>query len=174
MASPLQCEHQKAFIKIHTSLSLSLYLAQWPISDQILQTVPSDQHLNRLAAQLGSEWELVMLDLGLTWADISRCRTDHPHSSHNQVLEALMMWKQTQGRRATVQRLLQSLQNSEIHPYSLKQLFYWGCSIKWKLPHPTMLYVLCVVYFIWLLSFFCYFLILSDRLLIYTINWKYI
>ncbi|GAA6086845.1 death domain-containing protein CRADD [Tachysurus ichikawai] len=97
--------------------------AQWAINKHILQMVPSDQQLNRLAVQLGSESEMVLLDLGLTSVEISRCRADHPHNSHSQVLAALVMWKQTQGRRATVQRLLQSLQNSEIHPSSLNQVF---------------------------------------------------
>ncbi|KAB5566002.1 hypothetical protein PHYPO_G00248040 [Pangasianodon hypophthalmus] len=102
---------------------LSNTSAQWAIPKDILQMVPSDQQLNRLAARLGLEWEMVLLDLGLTSVEISRCRADHPHSSHSQVLAALVMWKQTQGRRATVQRLLQSLQNSEIHPSSLNQVF---------------------------------------------------
>lgn len=97
--------------------------AQWTIPKHILQMVPSDQQLNRLAARLGHEWEMVLLDLGLTSAELSRCRGDHPHASHSQVLEALVMWKQTRGRRATVQRLLQSLQNSEIHVSSLNQVF---------------------------------------------------
>ncbi|XP_060770236.1 death domain-containing protein CRADD-like [Neoarius graeffei] len=102
---------------------LSNTTAQWAIPEHVLQMVPSDQQLNRLAARLGLEWEMVMLDLGLTSVDISRCRADHPHSSHSQVLAALVMWKQTQGRRATVQHLLQNLQNSEIHPSVLKQIF---------------------------------------------------
>ncbi|XP_060770234.1 death domain-containing protein CRADD-like [Neoarius graeffei] len=102
---------------------LSNTTAQWAISEHVLQMVPSDQQLNRLASRLGLEWEMVMLDLGLTSVDISRCRADHPHSSHSQVLAALVMWKQTQGRRATVQHLLQNLQNSEIHPSVLKQIF---------------------------------------------------
>ncbi|KAF4080933.1 hypothetical protein AMELA_G00155130 [Ameiurus melas] len=102
---------------------LSNTTAPCAIPKHILQMVPSDQQLNRLAARLGLEWEMVLLDLGLTSVEITRCRADHPHSSHNQVLAALVMWKQTQGRRATVQRLLQSLQNSEIHPSSLNQVF---------------------------------------------------
>ncbi|NP_001188242.1 death domain-containing protein CRADD [Ictalurus punctatus] len=102
---------------------LSNTTAQWAIPKDILQMVPSDQQLNRLAARLGLEWEMVLLDLGLTSVEITRCRADHPHSSHSQVLAALVMWKQTQGRSATVQRLLQSLQYSEIHPSSLSQVF---------------------------------------------------
>lgn len=102
---------------------LSNTTAQWAIPKDILQMVPSDQQLNRLAARLGLEWEMVLLDLGLTSVEITRCRADHPHSSHSQVLAALVMWKQTQGRSATVQRLLQSLQYSEIHPSSLNQVF---------------------------------------------------
>lgn len=85
--------------------------------------VPTDQQLNRLAALLGLEWEMVLLDLGLTLVEISRCRADHPVSSQTQVMAALVMWKQTRGRRATVQCLLQSLQNSEIHPASFNQVF---------------------------------------------------
>ncbi|KAG7324188.1 hypothetical protein KOW79_012204 [Hemibagrus wyckioides] len=97
--------------------------AQWAVPKHILQMVPSDQQLNQLAARLGSEWEMVLLDLGLSSVEISHCRADHPNNNHCQVLAALVTWKQTQGRRATVQRLLQSLQNSEIHLSSLIQVF---------------------------------------------------
>ncbi|KAK3558277.1 hypothetical protein QTP86_013928 [Hemibagrus guttatus] len=99
---------------------------QQAVPKHILQMVPSDQQLNRLAAQLGSEWEMVVLDLGLSSVEISHCHADHPHNSHCQVLAALVMWKQTRGRRATVQRLLQSLQNSEIHLSSVNQVFAKG------------------------------------------------
>ncbi|KAF7701811.1 death domain-containing protein CRADD [Silurus meridionalis] len=103
--------------------ALSDTTAQFDVPKHILQTVPSDQQLNKLAAQLGLEWEMVLLDLGLTSAEISRCRADHLHSSHSQVLAALVMWKQTRGRKATVQSLLQSLQILDIHPSFFNQVF---------------------------------------------------
>ncbi|XP_062860129.1 death domain-containing protein CRADD [Trichomycterus rosablanca] len=101
----------------------SVSTAYSAVPEHLLQMVPSDLQLNRLASRLGSEWETVMLDLGLTQSEIYRCRADHPFNSQCQVLAALVIWKQSQGRRATVQRLLHSLETSEIHPSSIEQVF---------------------------------------------------
>ncbi|KAI4903091.1 hypothetical protein NFI96_025626 [Prochilodus magdalenae] len=96
---------------------------QCGVPEHLLHTVPTNQHLNRLASHLGSEWEMVLLDLGLSPVELYRCRADHPLSVHSQVLAGLVIWKQSQGRRATVQRLLQSLQAADLHPSTLNQVF---------------------------------------------------
>ncbi|KAL6473644.1 hypothetical protein MHYP_G00172050 [Metynnis hypsauchen] len=96
---------------------------QWGVPEHLLHTIPSNQQLNRLASHLGSEWEMVLLDLGLSPGELYRCRADHPLSVQSQVLAGLVMWKQLQGRGATVQRLLQSLQALDIHPSAIDQVF---------------------------------------------------
>ncbi|XP_030634187.1 death domain-containing protein CRADD [Chanos chanos] len=96
---------------------------QWGVPDHILQKVPSDRQLNRLAGCLGQEWESVLLDLGLTPEELYRCHADHHLCMRSQVLAGLVLWKQSQGRRATVQRLLQSLEAAELHPSSLGDIF---------------------------------------------------
>ncbi|XP_043093850.1 death domain-containing protein CRADD [Puntigrus tetrazona] len=93
------------------------------VPDRILSTVPTTQHLNRLAARLSSEWKSVLLDLGLSPADLYRCCADHPFTVQSQVLAGLVMWTQRNGREATVQRLLQSLQAADIPPSVLQQVF---------------------------------------------------
>ncbi|XP_017561887.1 death domain-containing protein CRADD [Pygocentrus nattereri] len=96
---------------------------QWGVPEHLLHTIPSNQQLNRLASRLGSEWEMVLVDLGLSPEELYRCRADHPHSVQSQVLAGLVMWKQLQGRGATVQCLLQSLQASDLHPSIIDQVF---------------------------------------------------
>ncbi|XP_026878803.1 death domain-containing protein CRADD [Electrophorus electricus] len=98
--------------------------AQWSVPPHLLHLAPSHQQLNKLASCLGSEWEMVLMDLDLSPGEIYRCRADHPLSVQSQVLAGLVMWKQLQGRRATVQRLLQSLQAAEVHPSVLNQVFF--------------------------------------------------
>ncbi|XP_007245051.2 death domain-containing protein CRADD [Astyanax mexicanus] len=105
------------------SATLSPSTGQSGIPEHLLNTIPSYQQLNRLASRLGSEWEIVLLDLGLSPRDLYRCRADHPLSVQSQVLAGLVMWKQSQGRSATVQRLLQSLQTADIHPSDFEQVF---------------------------------------------------
>ncbi|XP_041934167.1 death domain-containing protein CRADD [Alosa sapidissima] len=95
----------------------------WAVSESVLQSVPSERQLNRLAGRLGPEWESVLLDLGLSAEDVYRCRANHPLAVQSQVLAGLVLWKQRIGRRATVQALVQSLQAAELHPSVLDQVF---------------------------------------------------
>ncbi|KTF82401.1 hypothetical protein cypCar_00001736 [Cyprinus carpio] len=99
------------------------FTVQCGVPDHILPTVPTTQHLNRLAARLSSEWKSVLLDLGLSSADPYRCCTDHPLAVQIQVLAGLVMWTERNGREATVRRLLQSLQATDTPPSVLQQVF---------------------------------------------------
>ncbi|XP_033933778.1 death domain-containing protein CRADD [Pseudochaenichthys georgianus] len=85
-----------------------------------LQTPPSDRVLSRLAARLGSGYQEVLLDLGLSAEDVFRCRTDNPLCSHSAVLAGLVLWRQRGGRGATMRRLEQSLEAAEVHPSVLQ------------------------------------------------------
>ncbi|XP_064795866.1 death domain-containing protein CRADD-like [Oncorhynchus masou masou] len=96
---------------------------EWNIPEVKLREVPSDRQLSRLASRIGSEWESVLLDLGLSTGALYRCRADHPLSLHGQVLAGLIQWRQSQGRSATVHRLLQSLQATDVHPSTLDEVF---------------------------------------------------
>ncbi|XP_042370939.1 death domain-containing protein CRADD-like, partial [Plectropomus leopardus] len=94
----------------------------WRLPDSVLQKVPSDRDLSRLASRLGSEWESVLMDLGLSAEDLFRCRSDHQLSAHGAALAGLVRWRRCNGRRATVQRLLQSLQAADVHPSVLQDV----------------------------------------------------
>lgn len=85
------------------------------IPDSVLQRVPSDRELSRLASGLGAQWEEVLLDLGLSAEAVFRCRSDHPLSTHSAILAGLVQWRRCEGRRASFQRLLQSLEAAEVH-----------------------------------------------------------
>uniref|UniRef100_A0A8C2ITL4 CASP2 and RIPK1 domain containing adaptor with death domain n=1 Tax=Cyprinus carpio TaxID=7962 RepID=A0A8C2ITL4_CYPCA len=84
------------------------FTVQCGVPDHILPTVPTTQHLNRLAARL---------------TDPYRCCADHPLAVQSQVLAGLVMWTQRNGREATVRRLLQSLQATDTPPSVLQQVF---------------------------------------------------
>ncbi|XP_074481020.1 death domain-containing protein CRADD [Sebastes fasciatus] len=92
------------------------------VPDSVLQKVPSDRDLSRLASRLGSEWEAVLMDLGLSAEDLFRCRSDHRLSTHGAVLASLVQWRRSEGKKATVQRLLQSLQAAGVHPSVLEDV----------------------------------------------------
>ncbi|XP_031438726.1 death domain-containing protein CRADD isoform X1 [Clupea harengus] len=97
-------------------------LDHWDVPESVLQLVPSDLQLNKLAGRLGPEWVSVLLDLGLSTEDVYRCRTSDPFTMQNQVLAGLVLWKQRSGRTATVHRLIQSLRAAELHPSILDQV----------------------------------------------------
>lgn len=86
------------------------------LSDHILHKVPTDRELSRIAMLLGTQWESVLLDLELTTEDLYRCRADHLLDTHGAALEGLVHWRRSQGKRATVKRLVKSLEAAEIHP----------------------------------------------------------
>uniref|UniRef100_A0A3B3YTA0 Uncharacterized protein n=1 Tax=Poecilia mexicana TaxID=48701 RepID=A0A3B3YTA0_9TELE len=72
--------------------------------------------LSRLAQRLGAEWEPVLLDLGLSAEAVYRCRSDHSLNTGAAVLDGLVLWRRAGGRRATVGRLLRSLEAADLHP----------------------------------------------------------
>ncbi|KAL2102561.1 hypothetical protein ACEWY4_001729 [Coilia grayii] len=98
-------------------------LDHWVVPELVLESVPSERQLNRLAGRLGPEWESVLLDLGLSAEDVYRCRANHPLAVRSQVLAGLVLWRQRSGRAATVRELLQSLRAAELHPSIVDQVF---------------------------------------------------
>ncbi|XP_015254881.1 PREDICTED: death domain-containing protein CRADD-like [Cyprinodon variegatus] len=90
------------------------------LPDSVLQKVPSDQELSRLASRLGAEWEEVLLDLGVSAEALYRCRSDHILSSQAAALAGLVLWRRSEGKKATLARLLQSLETADIHPSVLE------------------------------------------------------
>ncbi|KAM8909587.1 death domain-containing protein CRADD [Spinachia spinachia] len=92
------------------------------LPDSLLQVVPPDRVLSRLASRLGSEWESVLLDLGLSTEDLFRCRSDHRLSTHAAALAGLVQWRRCGGKTATVQRLAKSLQEAGVHPSVLEEV----------------------------------------------------
>lgn len=99
-----------------------LLAGRLPIPEDVLQRVPSDRELSLLASRLGAEWETVLLDLGLSAEAVFRCQFDHPRSHHGAVLAGLIHWRRRQGRKATVRRLLQSLEAAQVHGSVLEQV----------------------------------------------------
>lgn len=73
-----------------------------------------------MAARLGSSWELVLLDLGLSSEDLFRCQSDYVHNSQGAVLDGLIQWRRRGGKKATFKRLLESLQAADVHPSVLQ------------------------------------------------------
>lgn len=62
------------------------------------------------------------MDLGLSAEALFRCRSDHSLSTHGAVLAGLVQWRRCKGKRATVQRLLQSLEAADVHPSVLEDV----------------------------------------------------
>ncbi|KAM9334749.1 death domain-containing protein CRADD [Symphorus nematophorus] len=95
---------------------------EWRLPDSVLLRVPSDRELSRLASRLGAGWDAVLLDLGVSPEALFRCRSDHVLDTHGTVLAALVLWRRSEGKRATVQRLVQSLRNADVHPSVLEDV----------------------------------------------------
>ncbi|KAM6895248.1 death domain-containing protein CRADD [Xenentodon cancila] len=90
------------------------------LQESVLQKVPSDRELSRLASRLGAEWEAVLMDLGLSAEAVFRCRADHSLSMQAAALAGLVQWRRSGGKKATVERLLRSLEAADVHPSVLE------------------------------------------------------
>ncbi|XP_006633431.1 death domain-containing protein CRADD [Lepisosteus oculatus] len=93
------------------------------ISEEMLNSVPSDKQLNKLVGRLGPEWETLLLDLGLSSNDIYRCKANHCLNVQSQALAAFVLWKQKFGKRATVRCLHNSLLTAEIDTSVVDDIF---------------------------------------------------
>uniref|UniRef100_A0A3Q2ZRI8 Death domain-containing protein CRADD-like n=1 Tax=Kryptolebias marmoratus TaxID=37003 RepID=A0A3Q2ZRI8_KRYMA len=103
----------------------TLWTGSWDhcrLPDSVLQKVPSDRELSRLASRLGTEWEAVLMDLGLSAEALYRCRSDHSQNTQSAVLAGLVQWRRSKGKQATVERLLQSLRAAGVHPSVLEDV----------------------------------------------------
>ncbi|MEQ2260926.1 hypothetical protein XENORESO_003352 [Xenotaenia resolanae] len=90
------------------------------LPDSVLQNVPSDRELSRLASRLGAEWEMVLLDLGVSAEALYRCRSDHSLNTQAAALAGLVLWRRSEGRKATLGKLLRSLEAAGVHPSVLE------------------------------------------------------
>ena len=73
----------------------------------------NDRDLSKLSQHIGGDWELVLLDLGLTPVDISHAKMENPNTIPMQVFSALHKWKMRKPATATLGNFLQACMNCQ-------------------------------------------------------------
>ncbi|XP_035660509.1 leucine-rich glioma-inactivated protein 1-like [Branchiostoma floridae] len=71
----------------------------------------ADNQLNTLARKLGKEWEHLAIHLGITTAEVDRCKSDRPGNTLGQISDMLKLWKEKKCNDATVGNLIQGLKS---------------------------------------------------------------
>ncbi|XP_066284704.1 FAS-associated death domain protein-like [Branchiostoma lanceolatum] len=74
----------------------------------------TELQLNKLAGNLGSEWESLTIHLGMKKVDVDRFKAENPNILQSQIFAMLVAWKAKAGRDATVETLVHELRSSGI------------------------------------------------------------
>ncbi|XP_053328446.1 death domain-containing protein CRADD [Spea bombifrons] len=86
------------------------------LPEMLRHSCPTDKQLNILAGKLGSEWEHILIHLGLDHNQLYRCKSQYPYSVHSQAFEGFIKWKQQMGSKATMQSLWEALNQTGADP----------------------------------------------------------
>ncbi|KAI8503488.1 hypothetical protein Bbelb_184590 [Branchiostoma belcheri] len=71
----------------------------------------TEQQLNKLAGNLGSEWENLTIQLGMKKADVDRFKAESPYNLRSQIFSMFVAWKAKTGKDATVEKLVSELRS---------------------------------------------------------------
>ncbi|XP_019634248.1 PREDICTED: death domain-containing protein CRADD-like [Branchiostoma belcheri] len=68
-----------------------------------------EKELNKLASNLGAEWEKLAIELDFKKSELYKFKEDNKNSVHGQIFDMLCTWKGKQGSKATVGNLVHSM-----------------------------------------------------------------
>ncbi|XP_035662084.1 uncharacterized protein LOC118406261 [Branchiostoma floridae] len=84
---------------------------------EIADMIVTEPQLNKLAMNLGNEWENLAIDLGLKRAEVETIKDDNIGKANVQKLKVFLAWKAKQKAKATIWNLVKALEafgNGEI------------------------------------------------------------
>ncbi|XP_064607241.1 death domain-containing protein CRADD-like [Liolophura sinensis] len=85
------------------------------LSEEILERMPNDQELNRLACNLGSNWEQIAVSLGLKSVQIDQLKMQFGNGHiPSLIFKMLFKWRSINGKKATWKVLLQALMDCDV------------------------------------------------------------
>lgn len=94
-------------------LNMERTAAEWysdsPWPNAVMNCVLNDLMLGKLSRCVGSNWQLLGLELGLTQVDIDHLTEDHPYSTAMKIFNMLRMWTSKMDGSATVEKLIQAM-----------------------------------------------------------------
>jgi len=86
------------------------------------KVLPSEKQLMKISRILACcDWESVMIELGLSFSDVNKCKVSHSHSSM-QCMSALVHWLRKNGDGAKFIFIYNAAQTSGCSLLDLKQL----------------------------------------------------
>ncbi|XP_035693897.1 uncharacterized protein LOC118428040 [Branchiostoma floridae] len=74
----------------------------------------TEKELQKLAKNLGAEWESLAIYLDMKKADVDKFKADNPYQTEQQIFSMLVRWKETQGTRATKEQLKEKLREAGV------------------------------------------------------------
>lgn len=95
------------------------------LSDEVLERMPSDQELNRLAGNLGGNWEQIAVSLGLKSVQIDQLKMQFGNGHiPTLIFKMLSKWRSINGKKATWKVLLKALMDCDVERSHYESLIF--------------------------------------------------
>lgn len=95
---------------------------------QTTERPPTNKELLLVSKQIGADFQLLGIGLGLTNAQIEQIRMNHSFSVQTQIYQMFIAWRNKEGREATVKKFLEAVSDSsiDVDGEELERIFQLG------------------------------------------------
>lgn len=95
---------------------------------QTTERPPTNRELLLVSKQIGADFQLLGIGLGLTNAQIEQIRMNHSFSVQTQIYQMFIAWRNKEGREATVKKFLEAVSDSsiDVDGEELERIFQLG------------------------------------------------
>ncbi|KAK3102666.1 hypothetical protein FSP39_013036, partial [Pinctada imbricata] len=91
--------------------------------DGVKGRVPTEKELAKVSRLVGFDFQLLGAELGVDNVKIQHTIMNHQYDAQSQIFHVLLLWKQKDGRNATVGKLMDALRDRNVDLVKVKEIF---------------------------------------------------